>query len=50
MSAFVCRNLIEVISIGERDDSGVTEFVAKIRVFFKKVMKGIEAEDENQLG
>ena len=46
MSAFVCRNQIEVISVGERDDNGVTEFVAKIKVFFKKVKKGIEAEDE----
>ena len=48
MSAFVCRNQIEVISVGKRDDSGVPEFVAKIRVFFKKVKKGIEAEDENK--
>ena len=50
MSAFVRCNWIEVISVGVRDDSGVIEFVAKIKVFFKKVKKGIEAEDENNWG
>ena len=50
MSAFVCHTQIEVISVGERDDSGVIEFVAKVRVSFKTVKKWIEADDEIKWG
>ena len=48
MSVFFWRNYIEVISVGERGDRVVTEVVVKIRVFSKKIKKGIEAEDKNK--